>query len=134
LSWSKNKRNLSNGSALNFYPPLGLFVLFNQELSGTVLLLVLTLLVATTSKRTICAGILARGSKRSSSGSLFQVEGSMIEKARRCLRDEWAQGTRSSRLTEERRAHRRNHPMGPVGRVPPNFRTGWDGPPTFENF
>jgi hypothetical protein len=52
------------------------------------------------------APILLRGSKRSSSGSPFWVEGPTIEKARCCLRDERARGTRSSPLAEERRARR----------------------------
>ena len=30
--------------------------------------------------------------------------------------------------------HRRNHPMGPVGRVPPTFEQVGTVPPTFENF
>src|SRR5688572_27212705 len=49
------------------------------------------------------ADILLRGSKRSSSGSPFQVEGSTIEEARHCLRDMRARGTRTSLLAVERR-------------------------------
>ena len=47
------------------------------------------------------AAILLRGSKRSSSGSPFQVEGPTIEKARCCLRDERTRRKRSSPLAEE---------------------------------
>src|SRR6218665_3884135 len=50
--------------------------------------------------------MLFQGSKRSVRGRLFQVEGPITEKARRCLSAEWAQGTKSSPRVEEQRARR----------------------------
>src|SRR6218665_1647301 len=49
---------------------------------------------------------LFRGSKRSVRGSSFQVEGAITEKARRCLSEERARGTKSSTRAGERRARR----------------------------